>query len=417
MDSDVLVLGAGAAGIAAARSLAAAGVRSIVLEARSRVGGRVHTDASFASFPIERGAEFVSGKRAASVPHLQQLGLELVPVRLFSALYYADGSRLRSPLWLASRPSTWRFVHILSRIVAYRGPDLSLEQFVADRTDAPLVRSLIGMASNSVCSTPGEVSVHDLRESLSDPTVRGGDSRVAAGYARLIEGMAQGVDVRFGTVVTRIRWGVKGVRVETSAGDFSAPRAVITVPLGVLKAGSIAFEPALPPEKQHAIDALHMQPGMKVLLGFRERFWPKDLGFLLCGESVPVFWTPRVGEPVLTAFVMGPRAARLAAGGSEAAIDRCLTALDSVFGGEARRKLVRGDVADWTSDPFTMGGYSSVPVGKRDQPALLTRPVGAMHFAGEAAVLAGGTGLVGAAITSGERAASEIIAAGMLQST
>ena len=147
-----------------------------------------------------------------------------------------------------------------------------------------------------------------------------------------------------------------------------------------------------------------MAPALKVLLRFREPFWPRRASFIVLDRSFPV-WPAGDPHPVLVAFITGARATALAPN----PVAGCLDALASSFGREVRDLLVASDVADWTADPWTRGGYSTVPPGATDARHRLAEPLGALHFAGEATDLAA-PGTVGGALRSGERAADEIAA-------
>ena len=190
---------------------------------------------------------------------------------------------------------------------------------------------------------------------------------------------------------------------------FRARHAIVTLPLALLKAGAVAFDPPLPEAKRHAIDALTMAPAMKLLLRFEERFWDAEMTFLTGRDPVPVWWTVRRDAPLLTGFITGPRAARLAAHGPEGALEQGMAALTAIFGAAPRRLFAAGQVVDWAADEWARGGYSSVPPGAHGQRAVLAQPAGALHFAGEATVFANNPATVHGALHSGVRAAREII--------
>jgi monoamine oxidase len=148
---------------------------------------------------------------------------------------------------------------------------------------------------------------------------------------------------------------------------------------------------------------------MKLLLRFEEQFWDAEMTFLTGRDPVPVWWTVQREAPVLTGFITGPRAARLAAHGPEGALEQGIAALAAIFGDAPRRLLVASQVVDWAADPWARGGYSSVPPGAHGQRASLAQPAGALHFAGEATVFANNPATVHGALHSGERAAGEIL--------
>jgi monoamine oxidase len=179
----------------------------------------------------------------------------------------------------------------------------------------------------------------------------------------------------------------------------------VTVPLGVLKAGAIRFHPELPPTVRAAVDGLAMGAGTKVLLRFRARLWPRGMSFLLLDDEVPAVWPPHRDAPLLTAFVMGPRAERLRR--PPGPVERVLAALARAWP-EARRELAAAEVVDWGADPWTRGGYSSAPPGAEGLRAALAAPCGPLRFAGEATDERS-PGTVSGALRSGVSAAEEAL--------
>ncbi len=269
------------------------------------------------------------------------------------------------------------------------GPDTSLGELLRARQVGDRTRRLAASMANDACTSVDGLSVHYLRRVLGSGEETGRNARLAQGYDRLIEYLAEGVTIVRGAPVTHVHWSGDGVRVEAGR-TYTAPKAVITLPLGVLQAGTVQFDPELPTTKREAIAGLRMHPGIKVLMRFDRPMWPGSMSYLVLEEGV--LWPPRPGEPILVAFVMGPQAR---------SVD--IPVLCKTFG----ESPVEVDVADWGSDPWTRGGYSSEPPGAAALRTALAEPCGPLHFAGEATDhLAPGT--VGAAVRSGERAAEEI---------
>ena len=190
---------------------------------------------------------------------------------------------------------------------------------------------------------------------------------------------------------------------------FRASHAVVTLPLAVLKAGVVPFDPPLPIAKQQAIAALNMAPAMKLILRFEEPFWDHDMTFLTGRDPLPVWWTVRPGAPLLIGFVTGPRAAWLAAHGPDGVLEHGLAALAAIFGDAPRRLFADHALVDGAADDWARGGYSSVPPGRHGMRAVLAQPAGALHFAGEATVFASNPATVHGALHSGERAAAELL--------
>jgi monoamine oxidase len=416
MDADVLVIGAGAAGLAAARVLADAGRRVIVLEARDRIGGRVWTDRTFGPVPVERGAEFIHGERADSWALVRRSGLRTESFsRWEGRRVVREDGQLDGPELLRERPDLQRLLTLEEQLAAYAGPECSLAEWLGANGFSPLAAHIADMRlAHSSCATPATLSVAELAYELRIADKGPGDFHILDGYDRLFAPLAAGLDVRLGSAVTEVRWAEDGVTVSGRGGmldeaPLRARHAVITLPLAVLKAGVVRFDPPLPELKRRAIDLLEMAPAAKLLLCFAEPFWDREMTFLTGRDPVPVWWTVRRDAPLLTGFITGPRAARLVAHGAEGALEYGLAALAAIFGDAPRRLLDGWQLVDWAADEWARGGYSSVPPGAHGQRAVLAQPAGALHFAGEATVFANNPATVHGALHSGNRAAGEII--------
>jgi monoamine oxidase len=414
VDADVIVIGAGAAGLAAARALRGAGRRVIVLEARDRVGGRVWTDHHFGPVPVERGAEFIHGQRADTWAWVRRAGARTESVTRWAGrrLVQEDGRLVGADVF-EQRPDLAPVFTLEERLAAYEGPDISLAEWLAAQQFSPLAAHIADMRiAHANCATPATISVAELAHELRISDKGPGDFHILDGYDRVIGLIADGLDIRLGTPVTAIQWSEDGAEVNVPMFQrFTAPRAIVTLPLAVLKAGVVAFEPPLPPAKQQAIAALNMAPAMKLILRFEEPFWDHDMTFLTGHDPLPVWWTIHPGAPLLTGFITGPRATRLAAQGPDGALQQGLAALAAIFGDAPRRLFADHALVDWAADEWARGGYSSVSPGQHGTRAVLAQPAGALHFAGEATVFASNPATVHGALHSGERAAKEIVAA------
>lgn len=442
--ADVLILGAGVAGLAAAQALAQAGRRVIVLEARDRIGGRVRTVHDPAlPLPVELGAEFVHGLpqetwsiiRAARLPVYESMGEN----------WWSDGGVLR--------PSDDRWAQIddlLRRMEQASSLDQSFESFIAPYRSDERWRTAAEYAAGYVegfdAAWTDRISVGALlreRRALAQISSDRG-FRLLSGYDSIAHWLAAGLDprtseVRLNTVVSEVRWRPGEVVVAARSrlghplGPFHAACAVVTLPLGVLQAapgaeGSVAFAPALP-AKQDAINRLAMGQVIKVMLRFRKRFWEDErimaqgrnapleqLGFLLSRDAVlPTWWTASpVQAPLLVGWAGGPTAAKLARHGTQAIVSQALDALARVMGlprATIEDQLDGWHLHDWQADPFARGAYSYAPVGGLDASDALAAPeAGTLFFAGEATVGDGNGATVHGAIASGQRAAREVIA-------
>jgi monoamine oxidase len=437
---DVVVLGAGIAGLAAAERLGAAGRRVVVLEARDRIGGRIHTvDDPGLNLPVELGAEFVHGRPAELVELIRDTGLTLEAV---SQDHARDaGSRAGNPgAGLRGMPDIRGSLATL----------LEADRAAPDRPVADLIRE-----HGALLTRPGELEgviqylegfhAADLsrlgtralaeNESAEDDD---GDSphRIREGYGALVRRLAERwdqarVEVRLGTVVTALAWRPGQVRVAVLAPDgrteeVAVPRVVIALPLTVLKrmvgaGGTGALDPR-PPGWVDALGALEMGAAFRVVIGFDARWWAPDgkpgPSFVRGGpEPFPVWWSALpTRAPVLTGWAGGPRAATLSGQGEAALLRAALDSLASVFGRDVAELRSRSRLAyahDWSADPFAGGAYTYGGVGAIEARATLARPVeGTLFLAGEAVAERGRNATVHGALASGRRAAAQVVDAG-----
>ena len=438
---EVVVIGAGAAGLAAARALHDANVPCVVLEARERIGGRILTvQDPETNVPIELGAEFIHGSAPDLEDLLRRAGLRSLEV---------DG-----PRWLASRGRLRRMDDFWDRLDGVLGrlrprrEDESFQRFLDRRpggarlaADRRLTRQYV---EGFHAADPRLVSARALAEdgSPAEDVRERRIGRVVGGYGGAIQWLAAPLFrcLRLDTIVTRVEWRRGSVRVQSRAADgrarppIEARAAIVSLPLGVLKAppgatGSVAFDPPLQP-KERALQTLAMGPVVRLALRFRERFWASEwfaraagrddldtLSFLQSMDAdFPVWWTASpLRAPVMVAWSGGPSAARLARLAPDEIERRAVASLARHLPLSSQR--VRGLLTgvwmhDWEHDPFARGAYSYQMVGGSDAPSVLARPLrSTLFFAGEAADPEGRTGTVHGAIATGRRAASQVIRA------
>lgn len=438
--SDVLIVGAGAAGLAAAQSLTAAGCRVTILEARNRIGGRIFTHpASTPEAPIELGAEFVHG-RPPEIFHLAQpSGLKLDELR--GQFWYTQNGQLCQDEFPSQRSP------VFDRMEKYRGPDLSFRRFLDECcADLPTQEKLWATAyvEGFHAANTELISLRSIVEGEKAEGQIDGDRqfRLAQGYATLVEAMRRAIDPalcqwRLQHVVSGVRWQPGQVVVESHspAGAGSAlcraECALITLPLAILQLppqtpGAVRFIPPLD-MKQEALSQLAMGSAVHLTLLFREAFWrhaaltgtPKGLGGMLFLFShnpwFPTWWSKLPSAaPVLTAWCAGPRAQQYCGQPAFLLEQRALEALGAILRRPAEDiapRLLASYVHDWQADPFCRGGYSYVMTGGAAQAQRqLAAPVArTLFFAGEATNSQGHHATVHGAIASGYRAAAEIL--------
>jgi monoamine oxidase len=419
--ADALIIGAGVAGLTAAADLSTAGLRVTLLEARDRTDGRILTDHTN-PYPVELGAEFVHGRPEEIFEVVRQ---DNIPVKeLQWNVLRREGKR-----WYDAAEVMSGMDELFKKMSA-DGPDQSFQQFLDSVQDDPAVKE---QAANFVegfhAADPRRVSVHALIASTKAEKEIDDDHqfRLPGGYDLLVKSIFRRVDwklceLRLNTQVKEIRWRPDEVLVKSSSGEeFRAPRVIVSVPLGVLKAGSIRFAPELR-EKQKALDCLEMGPVVRASLCFHDKFWEamprfKDVSFLFTDDPrFPTWWTSNpLPFPIVTGWAAGHYARALAHLTRDQVINRALESLADIFEMEIirlRGQLQAGFTHDWAGDPFSCGAYSYTLVGGAWAARDLAVPVSqTLFFAGEATNFDGHNGTVHGAIASGKRVAKEVLAA------
>lgn len=430
----IVIVGAGMAGLAAARALHNVGRRVIVLEARNRIGGRTLTTQVGAA-TVDLGAAWIHGDKGNPVAKfaranrlkytshnidietfydglgggevdMESLGELVESIEGFWGSFDASWeSLLNTSTKLDNSASFADAIKFYLDTAGVTGANRRRRQFVlemvASASSAPVNKlSYLGAASDQA-------------------ELKGGDHIIAGGYRKIVELLANGLEIRTGTPVNKVVHTSDGVRVITDKETIDASHAIITVPLGVLKAGTITFSPELPKSKQSAIDRLGFGSFEKVVMVFKKRYWQNAfsnsalyLGGLGQNRKFPLFVdiTEHAGAPTLVCLYSGGFAERVQKSMSKQELIRnSLGVLRTAFG-SSFPEPVMAEATTWTTDPFSRGSYSYIAIGSsRNDMHALAEPVdNRLLFAGEATSAKFGATVHGAFI-SGLREAKRLV--------
>ncbi len=386
-EPDVIVIGAGAAGIAAARSLLDAGLTVRVIEAAGRIGGRIHTDTATFGVPYDVGAHWLHrAERNPFVAYGRDNGFQVYPAPNKEILFVGDREANDAEYEAMEAELSETYGAILE--AGARGRDVSPASVIAPGgTWGRLVHLLVG---------PFEMGKDFDRFSCRDwyNSEDGTDWFCKEGYGALWAHSAQGVAVELSTKASLVKWGGPGVAIETNRGTMRAKTCIVTVSTGVLAKEALSFDPPLSARKQESFHGISMGLYNHIALQFSENFFEiGEDGYVYYKIDEEVDGSPK-GMGLLTNIsgttlsfgdVGGAFAAALEAEGKAAAIDFALSDLRKIYGGSVDKAFVKASVTSWGKNPLTYGSYASAEPGAYPMRAVLREPVGdRIWFAGEA---------------------------------
>lgn len=423
----IVVIGAGLAGLAAARELKRHGHEVLLLEARERLGGRIWTSRKWPDIPLDFGASWIHGVEGNPITALAD---EIKARRLVTSydrsVSYNTGGKILSEAEEAQKQSIEKRVISTLRKAQQLHEDRSIRQALAtlEQTlkNSPQATRNTGFLNAYLSATieqeyAGSASHLSAQWFDSTDAFAGDDVLFEQGFGLITDFLAQGLEVKLGQVVTAIDWRQADAKVVTQTGELIADQVVVTLPLGVLQNNAVQFTPALPKDKRNAIARLGMGVLNKCYLRFPRAFWPQDVDWLQYIPPRHGEWTEwvslqRVAQvPVLLGFNAADYGREIEALTDAQIVASAMQTLKTIFGADIPQPLDY-QITRWASDPFARGSYSYNAVGST--PAMRTALAAPLEqrvfFAGEATNKAY-FGTAHGAYLSGLRAAGEILAA------
>lgn len=439
-DGNVIVIGAGAAGLYAADILRVKGIKVTILEASSQPGGRIRslrnqTDAQYqsfntasqADFPIELGGEVVYGSNSSWGKLISDLSLPNVEVDPTAPRYILDNQAKTGADWKSD--SDWNavqnFVNGLPNFTG--GNTVQTAAAVSTRAQA-LLNSQTG---NFYGTTSDRIGARGLAESLklSKRDTKQLMTRANPWQDIIISRFSEVIpSIVLNTVVKKIDWSSTLITITDSNGkEYTATKVIVTVPLSILKNGDITFTPGLDATKTSALAKFKMDAAMRIVLDFKTNFWGLDSSYIWGGSTVPQYFNSGVGRSKffrsMALTIYGQKAEQLSALSDYNKVLTILAELDAVYQGQATR-FIRRDldnpndstnllylVKDWTKDEYIKGGFSYPLVGttNADRKDLSLPLADKLYFAGEATDVDGDSGTVSGALNSAARVVEEIV--------
>lgn len=410
----VIVIGAGVAGLAAAKDLKDAGYEVLVLEASDRIGGRVWTEYDFVNFPLENGAEFVHGDKVETIKYMDKNGMIVADHPAGFSSFVDD--EFPSGEKFDKNPEFKKITEIYPKDSDLSNGDMSVQEWVKDMPYSVEAKQwLADRVSNIYLARADEIGIEDLIHEHDVDHSGEGDYRVKNGYNTVLEELSNGLDIKINTPVTKIDWSASQIKVFSEGKEFLCDKVIITFSVAVLQQKLISFDPKLPAEKQKAVDSIKMGDVIKLHMVFKEPFWPKDAWLFIAKLPFLAWWPSNFGrentDHVLTAFITNKEARDLSKLSETEVIDKALDYLGKAFSKHDIRSLfIKGKMISWTNNPWTKGGYSFIPPGAFGSRQELAKPVdNKLFFAGEATAHDTNPATVHGAIESGLRAAKEVM--------
>lgn len=429
---DTIIIGAGAAGLMAARELGSSGEKIAIIEARDRLGGRINTiKPDGFTVPLETGAEFIHGNLPVTLSLLKQAGISFHSMR-GKTYQVKRGNLLESEEFIEGFPLLISQLDHLKKDIPFGE---FLNNYFGEEKYKPLRESVIRFAEGYDAADINKVSSYALRDEWKNENAS--DSfRIKNGYSQMINFLSNeckqlGCVFYLSSIIKKINWSPNKVETFDDKGQsIIAKKVLITIPLSVLNSEQkrnayLSFNPEIP-EKLKAVKLIGFGTVVKLFFEFKEAFWENnnsikqnvhkmpDLCFLLSDAAIPTWWTQLPDKiPLLTGWLAGPGAEKLISKSNDELISLGINSLAYIFGTDTSfvtEQLKAKYVVNWLADPFALGAYAYSTVESKDAKEILSKPMeNTLYFAGEALYEGHAMGTVEAALVSGINAAKTIL--------
>lgn len=396
-DGEVLIIGAGAAGLYAGYLLHARGIKFKILEADSRYGGRLGKIENFADYPLDAGAQWLHGANNIvsdlAAQSVVKVALDESTEKFWFRNELVDELPLSTDLFEGEDL-----------------PDISFKDYALQRGLDEDYAYIIEQIAGDQGAAADQLSVYHNNHEEENWNSGEEDYKFPATFFDLIDQKIAApiqAHIQLNTPIKSIDYTADIITVSDDQGNtYFADKVILTVPITILKGGDIDFIPPLPSEKTAAFSRIGMGPGMKVFLKFNTRFFDENIiGGTVCAAYADESVGKNGNDHVLLAFVMGDQAAALSAlANDELIIAALLEELDQMYPGQASSSFVAGHVEDWSRKPYIKGAYSFSTVGMGNAREIAAQPIeDKLFFAGEAMNINGHHQSVHGAVESGYR--------------
>jgi len=412
MQTDVVIIGAGVAGLAAAKELSRQGISFVVVEASHRIGGRAYSEEIAPAVWFDLGCAYlVAGPNAETREEesnpLMDYAFEqeaVIEEYLHESRYVYNG-RLLDPSERAALDAFYKDCEAAIRQSSERGDDPAISDIID--VENPYLAPYMDMMTVTVPKDLDESSAADFFHKVPEHV----NYNTQRGYGNLVAQWGNDVAVSLNCKVESIDWSGRDVRVNTVKGSIRARCLINTVSNGVLAAQHIHFNPRLPDWKMKAVQEVTMGAENKIGVHFtKDVFAPDDSGYyqVWSDEAQGAYIDVNlVSTNIVSVFIGGRFSMWMEQQGQDAAREFAIDRITDIFGNDIRQSVGRSIATAWVSDPWTLGSYAAANPDQYHQRDALPRAIDdKLFFAGEATALANGT--VNGAYWSGVRAAREV---------